>query len=128
MSRSVPSLETPSQQYEHQIATELDSRGSSSFRGDERTIFQFSDLAYEKLLLHTYKYPQQPVNGVLLGASYAPKTVTIRDAVPLQHNGMEDRSMMEVALEMVRPGASRIVLIPLMSFLIEPSSHVVWVY
>ena len=67
-------------------------------------IFQLADLAYIKVILHTLKYPQRAINGVLLGTLSVPDaTVDIVDAIPLQHQGIDLTSTLELGAGMVRP-------------------------
>ncbi len=67
-------------------------------------IFQLADFAYIKVILHTLKYPQRAINGVLLGTLSVPDaTVDIVDAIPLQHQGIDLTSTLELGAGMVRP-------------------------
>lgn len=64
--------------------------------------FRLENLAYAKIILHALKHPHQTVNGVLLGSPPSSGSVTIVDAVPLQHHWTNLSPMMEVGLGMVR--------------------------
>ncbi|KAH9961775.1 hypothetical protein BC827DRAFT_1267441 [Russula dissimulans] len=67
-----------------------------------RRMFHLTDLAYAKIILHALKYPHQTVNGVLLGPTPTRgATISISDAVPLQHHWTNLSPMMEVGLGMV---------------------------
>jgi Uncharacterised protein family (UPF0172) len=73
------------------------------FHGMASPNFRLEDLAYGKLILHAFKYPQQTVNGVLIGSTPPSCPVVIEDAVPLQHHWTNlNPIMMEVGLGMVR--------------------------
>jgi len=107
-----------SRPYRHPLfSTELGnlkSRGKSQNRPDEQTVsrhpliasipgpgFHLADLAYTKLILHTLKYPHQTVNGVLLGSRPTRgATISMVDAVPLQHYWTNLSPIMEVGLGM----------------------------
>ena len=75
----------------------------NGFSGMSAPHFHIADLAYAKIVLHALKYPHQTVNGVLLGSTSTPgTTVSIVDAVPLQHHWTNLSPMMEVGLGLVR--------------------------
>ena len=62
--------------------------------------YTISDLAYTKIVLHSLKYPQHPVNGVLLGAKDT-KGVQVVDTIPLLHHWTSLSPMMEIGLDLV---------------------------
>ena len=63
---------------------------------------ELSKLAYSKIILHAFKYPQQAINGVLLAneGSGSP-TLKYVDAIPLFHHNLGLAPMLEVALMQV---------------------------
>ncbi|KIY45580.1 UPF0172-domain-containing protein [Fistulina hepatica ATCC 64428] len=60
-------------------------------------IYEVSQKAYFKMLFHCAKYPQQPVNGVLLGKQSG-EHIDIIDAIPLLHHWTSLSPMMEIGL------------------------------
>jgi len=73
----------------------------SGYRGMSAPHFHLADLAYTKIILHALKYPHQTVNGVLLGPTPTPgATISIVDAVPLQHHWTTLSPAMESGLGM----------------------------
>ncbi|ETW76555.1 hypothetical protein HETIRDRAFT_455084 [Heterobasidion irregulare TC 32-1] len=61
--------------------------------------YTISDLAYTKIVLHSLKHPQHPVNGVLLGAKDT-KGVQVVDTIPLLHHWTSLSPMMEIGLDL----------------------------
>jgi hypothetical protein len=63
------------------------------FHGSPIPIFHLADLAYTKLIIHALKHAPKTVNGVLLGRiSVSDASISIVDAVPLQHHWLLDIS------------------------------------
>jgi hypothetical protein len=61
------------------------------------------ELPVVKLLLHSAKYPQSSVNGLLLGSVDGKDGgVTVTDAIPLFHNSLALAAPTEIALSQVR--------------------------
>lgn len=86
---------------------------------------EISDVAFTKLLLHAWKYPQNPVNGYLIGKVNTTKaadsdgssltvgegansSITVSDAIPLFHSHTLATSL-EVATELIDCGENEIV-------------------
>lgn len=70
--------------------------------------YEFSQIAYIKLVLHSFKHPSSAVNGLLVGrlagessAAAAAAAVQIVDAVPLSHSLPGLLPSLELALLMV---------------------------
>nr|CAG4648849.1 EOG090X0C9C [Polyphemus pediculus] len=59
---------------------------------------ELSKLAYSKIILHSVKYPQSAINGVLLSQDNHTSNVKIVDSIPLFHNNLGLTPMLEVAL------------------------------
>jgi len=58
-------------------------------------------VAYEKIILHSFKYPSQSVTGVLLGKKNEDEKVQlITDAIPLFHGNIL-APMLEIAVMQV---------------------------
>lgn len=65
---------------------------------------EISQNAYLKLILHTLRYPNASVNGILLGKSIennGSASTIIEDAIPLFHSHLELAPMTEAALSLV---------------------------
>ena len=82
------------------------SSNPGGYQGMSSPNFHLNDLAYTKVICHALKYPNDTVNGLLLGhhpATDAP--INIVDVVPLQHHDHRtnlDR-MINVGFIMVSP-------------------------
>lgn len=65
----------------------------------------FSPTAYNKMILHSAKYPHCAINGVLLAVddknNEKPKSITFVDAIPLFHLCLHITPMAEIALSQV---------------------------
>ncbi len=59
--------------------------------------YTVSTVAHCKMALHCMKYPQFPVNGVMLGVKEK-NSVRIVDCVPLMHRSLQLTPMVETAL------------------------------
>jgi len=78
------------------------SEGSGS--GSQQVTFDLR--AFSKVILHVTKYPQNPVNGVLLrekkkGSEAGSRKFVIQDAIPLLHMCKFTNPMMEIALTQI---------------------------
>jgi ER membrane protein complex subunit 8/9 len=65
---------------------------------------ELSELAFSKIILHSFKYPSVAINGLLLGSkddSSHSTNMKIVDAVPLFHHNLGLAPMLEVALAQV---------------------------
>jgi len=60
-----------------------------------------SSLAATKMILHCYKYPHLPVNGVLLVDNNYDGEIFISDCIPLFHQGLTLKPMLQVALRQI---------------------------
>ena len=60
-----------------------------------------SHQAYVGILLHTAKYPHQPVNGILLGSIKPRNEILVERTIPLLHHWTSLSPMMEIGLDLV---------------------------
>ena len=60
-----------------------------------------SSRAYTKVMLHACKYPHKAVNGVLLGREVEGGDLQLLDAIPLFHQCLGLKPMLEIALMQV---------------------------
>ncbi|CBY19387.1 unnamed protein product [Oikopleura dioica] len=67
----------------------------------------FSSLALTKMMLHSYKYPHMPVNGVFLMDCDVEKEIYISDCVPLFHQGISLKPMFQLAMRTVEDYCER---------------------
>jgi hypothetical protein len=67
----------------------------------------FSLESFSKIILHVTKYPQNPVNGLLIRKKakssdpQGPRKLVVQDAIPLLHLCKYTTPMMEIALAQV---------------------------
>ncbi|RWS27063.1 COX4 neighbor-like protein [Leptotrombidium deliense] len=63
--------------------------------------FKMSAVCFCKMLMHSFKYPQSTVNGLLISDRKEDKTVIISDCIPLYHNSHGLTPNMEIALHLI---------------------------